>query len=295
MSEYIEQFDDHLNGKLNEAAKQKLEAQLHHDSVLRKEYQFHQTIIEGIEEYGQQEFREVLLSVDEELDKEGFFSDDEEKEIITGVELAGEENFKDLLSGIDVELNEEGFFGPRVKKTAKAKRIYFRPKTLMAVAASAAALVMAITIILTNRSGALQLYKESFVILPETISNDIRLEKGEVGFVKNDAYLDTLAMTMSLYHDQNYTAFIRSSQKILNENTLRHYRDRILLYQGIAFLELKKYPEAEQAFVASEETESNYYLILTYLAQNEPVKARNYLKSLENPSSKSIELVKKLR
>jgi hypothetical protein len=287
MKNYLEYIDDYLSGSLAEPDLQDFMRQLNQDPLLQDEIMFHQEIMEGIEQYGKALFTLNAQSVEEELDIEGFFSNDDEKEIIQGIESIGKTEFESLVKDIDQELEQEQFYSAQSKDAPKKGRIIRlgNRRGLMAIAASLLILITAAVFFWPKSMDTEQLYISNFVPIPDPISEELRVEKGELGFAGNNDPLLALEATMGFYNERDCDAFIQTSESLLEEPALGHYRNRIYLLRGICFMVSNQFNLAESSLRRSNEMASWKYLLLLYIKTGNIDKAKQFYESLEEPST----------
>jgi len=297
MNNYEDRIDDFLDGQLFEEELSLFQEKLKQDPDFRRVVDLQVETREGIVYFGKRTFIDLIKSVDEELDQEGYFATDEEKEILVGLDKLGKKNFADVVSEVDEELSEQAFYGNMEESMAqdKGKVVSIqRRKRLYAVAASIAILIVSALTFWSLPQNSMDLFQKNFLAMSDLVTEEVVKEREEVGFVTNSASLDSLANAMQLYRDGRYLDFISLTTSLLDDEAVGHYRDQILLYRGIAFLENKLYSDAEETFRLCTHPEADWYLILTLLAQDQPDRAKSYFKTLKNPDQKIRELVDEL-
>ena len=286
MKNYLEHIDAYLSGSMKEPDLKDFSHRLNQDPQLQEEVRFHQEIIKGIEKYGQALFRLNVQSVEEELDREGFFSNKEEKDIIQGIDSIGKAEFESLVKDIDQELEQEKFYSTQTKETTKkGKIIYFRDRRmLMGIAASLLVLIAAAFFFWPRSVDTEQIYASNFVPVEDPISEELNVEKGELGFAGNIDPLLALEAAMEFYNARDCDAFIQASGSFSEAPPLRHYRNRIYLLRGICFMLSNQYNQAESSLLLSNEIASGKYLMLLYIKTGNLDKAINYFKAYKDPS-----------
>lgn len=104
-------IDDYLLSRLSMEERKQFETALENDKALAKEVQEMQQVLIDIARYGETIYIEQLNEVEEQLDREGFFMDNEEKELLIGIEQAGkEDDFLKQLLAEEEQLTSEKFF-----------------------------------------------------------------------------------------------------------------------------------------------------------------------------------------
>ena len=297
MTEFKQHFDDFIDGDLEGKDLQDFRAALSKDDQLQKELQFHQLIREGLEIFGRSEFQKAVMEVDENLDRAGFFLDEEDGEILKGIEAAGATEFENLVGAVDKELAQQAFFEtaatPAAEKETKIISLS-RNRNIWAMAASVAILIVAGFFLWPRATGALDAFQDVYVMLDDQLTSDIESEKSEFGFADNPQPLLDLENAIDLYNQKDFNQFLSATEPLQDVPALMHYRDRLLVHRGVALLELGRFTEAESAFTESNHPESDWYQMLNYLAQNNANAAKAYYEGLSNPSRKLTEIYQRI-
>ena len=298
MTEFTQHFDDFIDGDLEGKDLQNFKAALSEDDQLQKELQFHQLVREGLESFGRSEFQKAVMEVDEDLDRAGFFFDEEDGEILKGIEAAGATDFENLVGAVDKELAQQAFFEtattPPAKKETKIISLS-RNRNIWAIAASVAILIVAGFFLWPRPTGALDAFQDAYVMLDDQLTSEIESEKNEFGFADNPQPLMDLEKAIDLYNQKDFNQFLLATKPLLDVPALTHYRDRLLVYRGVASLELGRFTEAESAFAESNHPESDWYQMLNYLAQNDANAAEAFYEGLSNPSQKLTEIYQRIK
>ena len=286
MKNYREHIDEYLLDQLDTNDKQAFVRQLERDKNLQKAVAFHRTILDGIEHYGRDAFADLAQSVEDELDREGFFSNQEEKDIIQGLEVIGKTEFESIIQGVDKELASERFFEKQAEQPSQQGKIIRMGsrRMLLAIAASLLIMVVAAVFFWPRSTNLDKIYATNFILPDDPISTELNIEKEEIGFAGDNQLLIDLEAAIQLYNRGDCSSFIQSSEAFLVDPALQHYTDRVRLLRGVCFMQLDNFTLAENALLQSGEINAAKYLMLLYIKTGDIDMAKQVFGSTEFPT-----------
>lgn len=290
-------IDEYLAGLLDPSETRQFEKALDNPDFA-SEVTFHKELVETIEALGDQSNLEVIRSVEDELDRGGFFSvNSEELEIIQSINVLGEKDIQAVLKEVDHNLESDAFFESREKNTVGNTRIISinRRRRWMAIAASLLVLVFAGIVFWPQQQSGPELFANYYEMPSDAISAELIEEKGELGFADNRIDLESLENAMNVFLRGSYSEFLETSADLISRPGLAHYRDRILFYRGIAYLENNQYQDAIASLSQSDYPEASYYQVLAYLAMGDVTLAQKTADQIEPQSEKLQQIMSKIR
>ena len=294
MNNSIDNIDEYLTNTLDSEQRKAFESALQNPKFAQ-EVEFHQEVIQMITARQNHAISRVIRSVEDELDREGFFlTDQTDKQILKSINLLGETKVKKITAEIDEELKESSFYESHRDKS-QIKVLSIKRRNWIAIAASILILVIAGIIYIPQKSTGPELFARSYLLPNDVISEELEAEKGEMGFAGDQETLQALQLAMDQFNAGQFPAFLRASELLLNESSLDHYQNQILFYRGIALMEDHQYDLAILELANSNYADADYYRMMSHLALDQIDQAKEIALELQASDSLREKLISKVR
>lgn len=257
-----DRIDEYLSGRMDAQQRLAFEAELKENEALARELALQEDILQGIEYYGRTQFEENLDLVQESLEREGFFADDDEKALLEGMEYVGRQGFEQSVKEVEQQLSSEGYFeraeNSEPEGTVKVRFLTGRRIILSLVAS--VLLLITVGWLIFRPTVEERLFADYFTPPADELSEEVVLELSEVGFAGNEkAFLQGLQAALADYQSSRFSEVTAALEDLL-----------------------RQYP------AASEASEARYYLAVSYLAVNRPDRAKPLLERLADEAPAGI-------
>lgn len=227
----IDLIDLYFQNKLGPEESDRFKELLHEDSQFQKDFQEISDVVGGIELLEEMSFQEKIGEVEESFQQEGFFSDENEKDIISAIQ---NESMKDIIKEVakDYDLHQQKGES-KVIPRSKPGNLTIR----WSIAASVLLLIFAGWYFLNDQTSTERYLASYFEPATNALSTQVESELDELGFGgQNPALLRKIQSMMEAYTSADNDLFI----KIYNENSrdfknsvfsneIEFYRSQILI------------------------------------------------------------------
>lgn len=202
-------IDLYFQDNLTPEEAENFEALLDKDPQFQRDFQAASDIVEGVILHEESEFKNRLEDVEETLEQDGFFSEEEDRDIISAIQS---ESMKSIIEEVSAEFDSR-----KIEKTSKVVQLSKRRNLVkrLSIAASVLILILAGWYFQSDWNPGENYLANYFAPATDELSPLVARELDELGFGGTDpALLQQLENMMKAYVDERNVLFFQ----IYNEN-----------------------------------------------------------------------------
>lgn len=200
----LDLIDLYFQDKLTPEEAENFEALLDEDPQFQRDFQAASDIVEGVILHEENEFKNRLEDVEETLEQDGFFSEEEERDIISAIQS---ESMKSIIEEVSAEFDSR-----KVEKTSKVVQLSKRRNLVkrLSIAASVLILILAGWYFKSDWNPGENYLANYFAPATDELSPHVARELDELGFGGTDpVILQQLQNLMEAYSNERSTVFLQ--------------------------------------------------------------------------------------